>query len=625
MKKIFLILLTIFILNLNAQDKENQNIFNDKNSIFSLVQNYIELNLVLESFNTGDSNVSEFKDNIKEIERQKNSILTILPLKMVAQKIEDKEVKDFLDTKSDLQKNIERAQKQNRYYDYVDSKIKLLNLTSAERFYMCIFELEKIFIQGAQSQKIKTIIDKTIDELKESIVFNFSVDKEKINDIEQLRTLENSENNLRNTIKSYNEILVYLRNNANLLETNFLFNELGLQNAINYINDSVEIKSVNVGKIAISLVVIVFFYSLKFYLAKILYFFLIRLFGKKSANLEIKTHFLEKLQGPVGWFLFVYALGICFTIFYYPAPVDIRISNILYIIYAILTAWLTINIFDSYGMVVVAKLAEKSGKREVVNLVIKILYFIIIIIAVLFILAHLGFNISALIASLGIGGLAVALAAKDIIANFFASVLLLFDNSFNQGDWVEISGVEGTIVEIGLRKTTIRTFDNSLVFLPNSTIMGTNIKNWSKRKIGRHVKLFIGVTYDAKPEQLEQCVEDIRYLLASSPLIAQVDDSALNLGGSRARYRQNLVSVNDLEGYKNNTYVAVSGFSASSIDIEVYFYTKAVDAAGFRAARQSILLELMKIVDKNKLSFAFPSQSLYIEKINNEQQKELLN
>ncbi|WP_162894585.1 mechanosensitive ion channel domain-containing protein, partial [Klebsiella pneumoniae] len=130
------------------------------------------------------------------------------------------------------------------------------------------------------------------------------------------------------------------------------------------------------------------------------------------------------------------------------------------------------------------KLAQKSGKKEVVNLIIKILYFVIIIIALLYILAQLGFNISAIIASLGTGGLAVALAAKDIIANFFASILLLFDNSFNHGDWVEVSGIEGTVVETGLRKTTIRTFDNCLVFLPNSTIMGANIKNWSKRRMG---------------------------------------------------------------------------------------------------------------------------------------------
>ncbi|WP_257928848.1 mechanosensitive ion channel family protein [Campylobacter lari] len=622
MKKIIsIILFFLFINTLQAQEK---NILEDKNSIFALVQDYIELNLLLESFKTGDTNSTEFQDNIKEIEKQKTALLTTLPLKMVSQKIDDKEAKDFLKTKNALQKSVENAQAKKRYYDYVDNKIKLLNLTSSEHFYLCIFELEKVFIEGAQSQTIKNIIDKSIDLLKEDLVFNFALDKEKINDITQLKTLEVSESNLRNTIKSYNEILVYLRNNANLLEINFLFSELELQDAINYINKQIPIPGLNIGKIIISLLVVVVFYSLKFYLVRILYFVLIRLFNSDKNNLEIKTYFLEKLQGPVGWFLFFYAVDVCFAIFYYPVPVDIRIGNILSIIYVVLVAWFIINIFDSYGMVIVAKLAEKSGKREVVNLIIKILYFIIIVIAVLFVLARLGFNISALIASLGIGGLAVALAAKDIIANFFASVLLLFDNSFNQGDWIEVSGIEGTVVETGLRKTTIRTFDNSLVFLPNSTIMGANIKNWSKRKIGRHVKLFIGVTYDARPEQLEQCVEDIRYLLATSPLIAQVDDSALNYGGTRARYRQNLVSVNDLEGYKNSTYVAVSGFGASSIDIEVYFYTKAVDAAGFRAARQSVLLELMKIVERNKLSFAFPSQSLYIEKINKEDKEELL-
>ncbi|AJC88386.1 mechanosensitive ion channel family protein [Campylobacter insulaenigrae] len=623
MKKIFIFILFCCCISFtNAQENNETKI--DKNSIFYLVQNYIELNFVLESFNGSDNNTSDYQDNIREIEKQKQDILTQIPLRMISQKVDEKEVEAFLNTKNNLEKKVEYAQAKKQYFEYIDSRVKLINLVASEHFYFCIFELEKIFIQGAQSSKIRSIVDNAIELLKEDIKFNFLLEKEKINDIEKIKVLEEKEENLKTTIKSYNEILLYLRNNAKLLETNFLFNELGLQNAINYINHKTSIEKVNVGKIVISILVVVFFYSLKFYLAKILSFILMKLFRQNLANVELKTHFLAKLQNPIGWFLLIYAIGICFTIVYYPAPVDIRISNALYIVYAILSAWIVISIFDSYGMVVISKLAEKSGKREVVNLIIKILYFIIIVIATLFVLAHLGFNISALIASLGIGGLAVALAAKDIIANFFASVLLLFDNSFNQGDWVEISGVEGTIVEIGLRKTTIRTFDNSLVFLPNSTIMGANIKNWSKRKIGRHVKIYVGVTYDAKPHQLEQLVDDIRYLLATSPLIAQVDDSALKLGGSRAKYRENLVSVNDLEGYKNNTYVAVSGFGASSIDIEVYFYTKAVDAAGFREARQRILLEIMKIVDKNELSFAFPSQSLYIEKINTEQKEELL-
>ena len=130
-------------------------------------------------------------------------------------------------------------------------------------------------------------------------------------------------------------------------------------------------------------------------------------------------------------------------------------------------------------------IARKSGRKEVINLIIKILYIIVVIIALLFVLSRLGFNISALIASLGIGGLAIALATKDIIANFFASILLLFDNSFSQGDWVVIGDVEGTVVETGLRKTLIRTFDNALVSVPNSKIMENNIKNWNNKNYGR--------------------------------------------------------------------------------------------------------------------------------------------
>ncbi|ECR4635586.1 mechanosensitive ion channel family protein, partial [Campylobacter jejuni] len=307
--------------------------------------------------------------------------------------------------------------------------------------------------------------------------------------------------------------------------------------------------------------------------------------------------------------------SLCLTIATYPAPLSVNLSNFFHIVYAVLIAWLILRMLDGYGVVLVSKLAQKSGKKEVVNLIIKILYFVIIIIALLYILAQLGFNISAIIASLGIGGLAVALAAKDIIANFFASILLLFDNSFNQGDWVEVSGIEGTVVETGLRKTTIRTFDNCLVFLPNSTIMGANIKNWSKRRMGRHVRMYLGVGYDATPEKLEQCVKDLREFLHTSDLVAHDEDSALKYGDHTTKYRQNLVSINDLEGYKNACYVALSEFADSSINIELYFYIKEIGGKDFREARQSLMLEFMRIIEKNGLTFAFPSRSIYIENL----------
>ena len=201
-------------------------------------------------------------------------------------------------------------------------------------------------------------------------------------------------------------------------------------------------------------------------------------------------------------------------------------------------------------------IARKSGRKEVINLIIKILYIIVVIIALLFVLSRLGFNISALIASLGIGGLAIALATKDIIANFFASILLLFDNSFSQGDWVVIGDVEGTVVETGLRKTLIRTFDNALVSVPNSKIMENNIKNWNRRKVGRIIKITVGLSYSSTAEQIKNCVNDIEAMLLNHPDIAQPKDNALNQNNLKMFYKQNMVSVDDLAGYKNTLYVS---------------------------------------------------------------------
>ncbi len=223
---------------------------------------------------------------------------------------------------------------------------------------------------------------------------------------------------------------------------------------------------------------------------------------KKIAHKELQEQFILVIKKPISVFLIAYSVDICLSIFYYPSPVPINFANYFTIIYIVLISWLVLGILDGYGMVILSKIAQKSGRKEVVNLIIKILYFIVVIITILLILSRLGFDISTLIASLGIGGLAVALATKDIIANFFASIMLLFDNSFSQGDWIVCAGVEGTVVEIGLRKTTVRTFDNALVFVPNSKIMSENVKNWNRRKVGRQIKMTVGLSYSCSKKSI---------------------------------------------------------------------------------------------------------------------------
>lgn len=615
MKKIILMFFSVLYLWANDLQLVNSNSIPENKSVYNLVQKYVELNRQINEFKkNNDENSSSYSGILSEFEKNKKSILAKLPNMIVGQKINEKSVENFLQTKQkllDLQKK-----STNKPYVYVDTTLDLVYLNIVESFYSSLFDLEKLFKNAASSEDMTAIIDKAMENLQNSTNTDLAVYKNKITNLSDLKKIALKEENIDNTINSYAEILKYLRSNADLLESNYLFSLLELQVWIDRINEIVNVSFINVGKITISFLVLVFFISLRRFFSNIVYFFLVRLiYRNKNDADDIKVIFIENIKKPAGILLICYAISLCLTIAVYPAPLSIGLSNFFHIIYAVLIAWLVLRILDGYGVVLVSKLAQRSGKKEVVNLVIKILYFIIIVIAFLYVLAQLGFNISAIIASLGIGGLAVALAAKDIIANFFASILLLFDNSFNQGDWVEVSGIEGTVVEIGLRKTTIRTFDNSLVFLPNSTIMGANIKNWSKRRMGRHVRMYLGVGYDATPEKLENCVKDLKEFLHTSNLVAHEEDSALKYGDHTTKYRQNLVSINDLEGYKNACYVALSEFADSSINIELYFYTKAVGAKDFREARQELMLEFMRIVEKNGLSFAFPSRSIYIENL----------
>nr|WP_249207960.1 mechanosensitive ion channel family protein [Helicobacter kayseriensis] len=282
--------------------------------------------------------------------------------------------------------------------------------------------------------------------------------------------------------------------------------------------------------------------------------------------------------------------------------------------------WLIILLFKGYGTAILGGLAQRNNsfRREVINLLLKVTYFFIVVIAILVLLKNFGFNVSALIASLGIGGLAVAFAVKDVLANFFASVVLLFDNSFNQGDWIVCGDVEGTVVEIGLRRTTVRTFDNAMLFVPNSLLANGSVRNWNRRKRGRRIRFQVGLTYSSTPEQIKACIRDIQLMLLHHPQIAKADDEKQPLSHYELDLKSSIISLDDLLGYKSNLFVVLDEFAGSSINILVYCFSKTTNWGEWLDVRQDVMLKIMEILDKHNLSFAFPSQSLYIEKMPNQ-------
>jgi MscS family membrane protein len=195
---------------------------------------------------------------------------------------------------------------------------------------------------------------------------------------------------------------------------------------------------------------------------------------------------------------------------------------------------------------------------------------------------NLGYSISGLLASLGIGGLAVALAAKDTLSNIFGSLMILLDRPFHVGDWVKAGDLEGIVEEVGFRSTKIRTFAKTQITVPNNVIANLAVDNMSRRP-RRRIKLTIGITYESSPDQIRRAVTGIREMLGNHPAIDQ---------------EFFLVNFTD--------------FGASSLDILVYCFTKTNVWEEYLEARQDVCLKIMEILDGLGLEIAFPSRSLYI-------------
>jgi MscS family membrane protein len=196
-----------------------------------------------------------------------------------------------------------------------------------------------------------------------------------------------------------------------------------------------------------------------------------------------------------------------------------------------------------------------------------------------------GINVTALFASLGIGGLAFALAAKDAAANLFGSFSLLADKSRRIGEWIKVNGVEGTVEDIGMRTTKIRSFGKSLITVPNQIIANNPIENFSRRGV-RRIKMRIGLTYNTNEKQITKIVEELKYMLHTHENISQ----------------------------KETLIVNFESFGDSGLNIFIYTFTSTSNWLKYLDIREDVHLKIMNIVESNGSSFAFPSQSIYIEK-----------
>ncbi len=223
--------------------------------------------------------------------------------------------------------------------------------------------------------------------------------------------------------------------------------------------------------------------------------------------------------------------------------------------------------------------------KEMGNLVLKMIKVVIWGIGFAAMLQVWGIDVTALIASLGLGGLAFALAAKDTAANLFGSFAILADKSIRIGEWIKVDGIEGVVEDIGTRTTKIRTFEKSLIVMPNMILASKPIENYSRRGV-RRIKMHIGLVYSTSKEQLSKIVEDIKQMLHQHDKISN----------------------------KETIMVNFDTFGDSSLDIFIYAFSKTSNWQSYMDTKEDINLKIIEIVHQNNSDFAFPSQSIYIEK-----------
>jgi len=229
-----------------------------------------------------------------------------------------------------------------------------------------------------------------------------------------------------------------------------------------------------------------------------------------------------------------------------------------------------------------AGLTDNKVDDVLVPLISKTLKVFVTVIGITFVASNLNLNVSSLLASLGLGGLAFALAAKDVVQNLFGSVTVILDQTFHVGDWIVVNDVEGSVEEIGLRSTKIRTFYDSLITLPNSAFITANVDNMGQRRY-RRLKCQVSLTYDTPPDQIESFCEGVRELIRLHPYMR-----------------------------KDYFHVYLNELSASSLDILVYVFWETPDWSTELRERQRFLLDILRLANALGIELAFPTQTLHV-------------
>ena len=325
---------------------------------------------------------------------------------------------------------------------------------------------------------------------------------------------------------------------------------------------------------------------LAFYISKLLDY-LTRVWLKRwtdKKQTKVDDLLLDLLNGPVKVVFFMIFLRIGLDVFQWPLSVELYLNKGFTVVVACSVTYAVLKLVDllmKYWHLRAGADSDQAFRDQVFPIVRKALKIFVIVVAVLVTLSNVGVNITAAIASLSIGGLAVGLAAQDTLSNLFGAVAIFLDRSFRIGDRILVEGVDGIVESIGMRSTRVRNLDGHHVTIPNKLMANAIITNITRRPSIK-TEMNLGLTYDTPVEKVKRATLILEEIFRASPKTADL-----------------LITFNK--------------FGDSALNISVVHVWNGTDAKLYSAELQALNLKIKERFDAEKIEFAFPTQTVFLK------------
>lgn len=307
----------------------------------------------------------------------------------------------------------------------------------------------------------------------------------------------------------------------------------------------------------------------------------IKIFTSKTKT-KIDDLLIELLEKPIVFLIILGGAYLGFLQMSFPANVENIIMNVFKVLLILNISWVVINLIDAFIVNYIQPKAEKSKSQlddHLVPIIKKAVKVVLWIIVIIMVVKNFGLDVTALITGVGIGGLAFAFAAKDLLANLFGGVAILTDKPFKLGDRIKIGDNDGFITEIGLRTTRMRTFGGTQIVIPNSLIADSVLENVSREK-ARRMKMIIGVEYSTPQKKMVEAEKILKEVVKKNK---STDDESI---------------------------VTFKEFGDSSLNIQLIYWIK--DINNILGTKHEVNMAIKEEFEKAKIEMAFPTRTVHL-------------